>query len=56
MTDEESRMMEFYEVTSEQKTVYLYLGKKYDKLSDALNYAKIVTDRNNASAIRVKDR
>lgn len=41
MTEEENKLMEIYGITTEAKTVYLYDKYKYDKLSDAVQYAKI---------------
>jgi hypothetical protein len=32
--------------------IYRYRGAAYDRLQDAINYAKIVTDRENSSEIR----
>jgi hypothetical protein len=48
MTEEDQKLMEMYEITFEKKTVYyfFYKGYKYEKLSDALNYAKIDKSRN----------
>lgn len=54
MNDDDKSLMEHYGVTAKESTVYMYLGKKYDKLQDALNYAKIVTARKKSSAIREK--
>lgn len=45
MNETEKRMVERYGIRSEQKTVYFYNGHKYDKLKDAISYAKIVTQR-----------
>ncbi len=41
MTEEDNLLMEQYGITSQQKTVYLYKGHKYDSLKDAINFAKI---------------
>jgi hypothetical protein len=54
MTEDESRWMNYYGVTSEQKTIYRYRGIAYDRLQDAIDYAKIVTDRENSSEIHAK--
>ena len=43
MTEEEKEPMERYGITVEQKSVYFYKGYKYDRLNDALNYAKMGT-------------
>lgn len=45
MTEEEKKMMDQYGITSQQKTVYLYNGHKYDNLKDAISYAKTDTQR-----------
>jgi hypothetical protein len=49
MTEEE-KLMEQYGITCERKTMYWYKGYKYEKLTDALNYAKIDTERERKSA------
>ena len=41
MNEEDNKLMEQYDITSQQKTVYLYKGYKYDRLKDAINFAKI---------------
>jgi len=43
MTEEEKELMERYGITYEQNTVYYYMGYKYDRLQDALKYAKLHT-------------
>ena len=45
MTEEEKKLMDQYEITSQQKTVYHYNGHKYDSLKDAIRYAKTDTQR-----------
>ena len=40
-TEEELKLITQFGITHEQKTVYFYQGHKYDKLSDAIRYAKI---------------
>ena len=54
MTDDEIRWMGHYGITSEQKNIYRFCGIAYDRLQDAINYAKIVTDRENSSEIHPK--
>ncbi len=39
MTNEEQ--MDAYGITAEERVVYLYKNYKYDKLSEAIKYAKI---------------
>lgn len=51
MTDDEIRWMAHFGITSEQKEIYRFRGKAYDRLQDAINYAKIVTDRENSAEI-----
>jgi hypothetical protein len=41
MNEEEKELMERYGITVEQKTVYSYKGYRYERLKDALNYAKV---------------
>ena len=41
MNETEKRMVELYGIRPEHKTVYFYNGHKYDKLKDAINYAKL---------------
>jgi hypothetical protein len=40
MTEEEKELTNRYGITATDKTVYHYKGYKYDRLQDALNYAK----------------
>jgi hypothetical protein len=54
MTDEETRWMDHYGITSEQKNIFRFRGIAYDRLQDAINYAKTVTDRENSSEIHPK--
>lgn len=54
MNDDNENLMERYGITAKQSTVYMYLGRKYDKLQDALNYAKIVAAREQSSVINKK--
>ena len=52
MTEEEVKLMERYGITCEQKTVYYYKGYKYERLDDALKYAKIHTEARTARGIK----
>lgn len=45
MTEQQRKLMQQYAITSEEKTVYHYMDFKYDKLDDALVFAKIDTKR-----------
>lgn len=47
--EEEKRQMDLYGITTEQKTVFHYMGHTYDHLTDALNYARIDCDRRKAA-------
>ena len=49
MTQDENQNMNHYGITSEQRTIYRFRGIAYDRLQDAINYAKIVTDRESSS-------
>lgn len=40
MTDDDKRVMDEYGITSETKVVFHFEGHRYDRLSDAVNYAK----------------
>ena len=54
MTEDEIQWMNYYGITNEQKDIYRFRGIAYDRLQDAINYAKIVTDRENSSEIHPK--
>jgi hypothetical protein len=57
MTDDETtKLMVRYGITATQQTVYHYQGCRYGNLTDALNYAELLTNRTSqspASAHRV---
>ena len=55
MTDDEMQWMDHYGITREQKDIFRFRGIAYDKLQDSINYAKIVTDRENSSEIHRKE-
>jgi hypothetical protein len=40
VTEEERKLMAQYGITHETKSMYFYQGHKYDKLNDAINYAR----------------
>jgi hypothetical protein len=40
MSEQDKTLMAEYGITSSLKTVYFYKEYRYDRLSDALNYAK----------------
>ena len=40
MTDEEKRAMDQFGITCEKKTIFHFQGHRYERLNDALNYAK----------------
>lgn len=43
-TEEQTRLMAQYGITSETKRTFLFRGNKYDKLADALRYASLGAD------------
>jgi hypothetical protein len=45
MSEQDKTLMAEYGVTSSTKTVYFYKEYRYDRLSDALSYAKSDTKR-----------
>ena len=49
MDETELRLIEEFDITVLQKTVYQYKGHKYDNLKDAVNFAKIDMKRINES-------
>jgi hypothetical protein len=49
MTEQEKELMERYEITCEQNTVYYYMGHKYERLQDALKYAEIQKHKHGGS-------
>lgn len=50
MTHEDQALLDRYGITTEQKTVYLYRGYRYDHLKDAINYAKIEAEKDETLA------
>jgi hypothetical protein len=49
MTEEEQQQMTRYGITAEEKTVYRYRNYKYENLAEALNFARIDSERKNES-------
>jgi len=46
MTEDDAKtMMERHDITAVHRTAYQYRGYNYGSLSDALNYAELVTSR-----------
>ena len=43
MNSDDKKLMEEFGITAEAKTVFHYDGHRYERLSDALNYAKTRT-------------
>ena len=41
MIDDDKRLMDEYGITSEAKEIFHFEGHRYDRLSDAMSYAKI---------------
>ncbi len=54
-SEEEQKLMAEYGITHEKKSVYLYRGHKYDKLSDAIRYARDGLDRTPTSVSTSSD-
>lgn len=40
MPDDDEMLMDFYGITSDTKTIYYYQGHSYNRLEDAISYAK----------------
>ena len=40
MNNEEKKLMDQHEITYETKTIFHFRGHRYDRLDDALSYAK----------------
>lgn len=40
MTSDEKKLMEEFGITAESKTIFHFDGHRYERLSDAVNYAK----------------
>lgn len=45
MTEEDKKLMQKYGITCEQRTVYFWKTYKYEKLDDAVNYAKLMVEK-----------
>jgi len=45
LTEEDKVLMDQYNITSETRTLFYSDGYKYDKLKDALSYAKLAGER-----------
>jgi hypothetical protein len=48
-TEEQTRLMAQYGITSETKITFFFQGHKYDKLDDALRYARLGIDAKSKS-------
>ncbi len=51
MSENDIELMKFYGITTELKTVYLYDNYKYDNLSDAVKYAKVIDNNSHSKNI-----
>jgi len=40
-SEETLKLMKQFGITHEEKSLYFFQGHKYDKLSDAINYARV---------------
>lgn len=49
MNEEDARLMQTLGITATVTVVYEYSGFKYQKLEDAVRYARIAIARNNAA-------
>ena len=49
LSEQDREMMAHYNITTETKTVFCTQGYKYDKSKQALNYARAVEQRAEAS-------
>ena len=54
-SEEEQKLMAEYGITHEKKSVYFYRGHKYDKLGDAIRYARDGLDRTPSTASTSSD-
>lgn len=43
MSEEDKKVMEKYGITHEQRTVFFWKDYKYERLVDAVNYAKLAS-------------
>lgn len=43
MSEEDEKVMEKYGITYEQRSVFFWKDYKYERLSDAVNYAKLAS-------------
>ena len=50
MSEQDNTLMAEYGITSTVKTVYSYKGYRYDRLSDAISYARTETRRRGETA------
>jgi len=41
MNSDDRKLMEQFGITAESKTIYHFEGYRYERLSDAINYARI---------------
>ena len=45
MSEEDKTLMAQYDITSESRLIYSYKQHRYENLKDAVNFAKIDTER-----------
>jgi len=45
MNEDERKLMLEYGITTETRSVFLFQGYRYERLSDAVNYARITAER-----------
>ena len=50
ISQEDKDLMQQYNIHTETRTVFYYEGYKYEKLQDAINYARLSAERERDSA------
>ena len=48
MSEEDKKVMEKYGIKCEQRTVFFWKDYKYERLADAVNYAKLASAKTKA--------
>ena len=54
-TEEENKLMAQFGITQENKSVYFYQGHRYEKLGDAISYARLNLARTPSKAPKSTD-
>ena len=50
MTEEDKKAMAKYGITHEQRTVFFWKDYKYERLADAVNYAKVASAKTKSTS------